>query len=68
MRELNNAELINANEVRKFLCFAELINANEPFVYILRNELFNILSFLSYLIDLNEIRITSPFCDLICYH
>ena len=37
MRELNNAELINANEVRKFLSFAELINASEPFFYILRN-------------------------------
>ena len=28
MRELINAELINANETLKILCFAELINAN----------------------------------------
>ena len=31
MRDLNIAELINANEIRKFLCFADLINGNEPF-------------------------------------
>ena len=45
MRELNNVELINANEARKILCFAELINASEPFVYILRNELIRSMVF-----------------------
>ena len=49
MRELNSAELINANEVRKFLCFAELINASEPFFYILRNELMRSMTFTFFL-------------------
>ena len=30
MRELINAELINANGTPKILCFAELINASGP--------------------------------------
>lgn len=45
MRELNNAELINTNEARKFFCLAELINASEPFVCILWNELMQSMVF-----------------------